>query len=176
MDLSADTLIGSAEGATTQDASPYSIREYRPGDETQILVSNFRDMWLANAVPPQNMKPSLDEISLTFIQEARDNNKFMAFVAEVDGHVAGSTCCQLFKGLYTLVFEESVRRLGYVWGVYVDKSQRGKGIGKGLMTACINYLKSIHCTKAVLHAAPPGKPLYESLGFKPTNEMGLDLV
>lgn len=133
-------------------------------------------MWLDKAVPPQNLKPSLDEISLNFIHEVRERDQFMAFLAEVDGHVVGSTCRQLFKGTYPLVFHESVRQFGYVWGVYVDKLLRGRGIGKAPMKACIDYLKSMHCTRAVSHVAPPKRTVYESLGFKPTNEIGLELV
>jgi hypothetical protein len=34
---------------------------------------------------------------------------------------------------------------------------------------------SLKCTHAILHASPYGKPLYESLGFVPKNEMILEL-
>ena len=39
----------------------------------------------------------------------------------------------------------------------------------------IEYLKSIACTRVILHASPSGKPVYSSLGFSESNEMRLDL-
>ena len=39
----------------------------------------------------------------------------------------------------------------------------------------IEYLKSLACTRAILHASPSGKSIYAGLGFSETNEMKLDL-
>lgn len=43
------------------------------------------------------------------------------------------------------------------------------------MEEAIAYLKSIGCTKIMLHPSPQGKFLYSNLGFNQTNKMGLDL-
>ena len=40
----------------------------------------------------------------------------------------------------------------------------------------IDRLRSLNCTHVILHASPHGKPLYESLGFIPKNEMILELI
>lgn len=36
-------------------------------------------------------------------------------------------------------------------------------------------LKSLGCTRVILHASPFGKPIYSHLGFSESNEMQLDL-
>ena len=59
--------------------------------------------------------------------------------------------------------------------VHVEKAFRRRGIGKLLTNTAIDYLKSINCTKAVLHASPQGKPVYENLNFIPSNQMHLDI-
>lgn len=51
-----------------------------------------------------------------------------------------------------------------------------QGIAKALTAACASYLKSIGCNRAVLHASPAGRPVYEQLGFTASNEMRLDLI
>jgi ribosomal protein S18 acetylase RimI-like enzyme len=59
--------------------------------------------------------------------------------------------------------------VAYIWGVYVRKSHRRKGIGKKLMVAIIKELKSKKVVKANLNVTI-GKisalKLYQSLGFK----------
>ena len=37
------------------------------------------------------------------------------------------------------------------------------------------YLRTIGCTRALLHASPQGEPVYKSLGFETSNEMWLEL-
>lgn len=43
------------------------------------------------------------------------------------------------------------------------------------MAEAIAYLKSLGCSKAILHASPQGQPLYSHLGFDKSNEMRLNL-
>jgi GNAT superfamily N-acetyltransferase len=57
----------------------------------------------------------------------------------------------------------------------VEPPYRGKGIAKNLTLVAIAHLKSLGCTRAILHASPLGKPVYDSLGFSASNEMRLDL-
>jgi ribosomal protein S18 acetylase RimI-like enzyme len=64
---------------------------------------------------------------------------------------------------------------GYIWNVYVHSDYRHQGIGTQLTKVAIDYLKELKCTKAVLHASPYGKPVYENLGFIAGNEMSLNL-
>jgi GNAT superfamily N-acetyltransferase len=52
---------------------------------------------------------------------------------------------------------------------------RRQGIASQLTNKTIEYLKSLGCTRVILHASPFGKPVYESLGFSLSNEMRLDL-
>jgi ribosomal protein S18 acetylase RimI-like enzyme len=65
---------------------------------------------------------------------------------------------------------------GYIWGVYVEAPFRRRGFGKQLTAMAVDYLKSIGCTRVILHASPSGQPIYTSLGFVASNEMRLDLL
>ena len=55
-------------------------------------------------------------LSLQFIEQARRDLFYTAFVAEVDAHVVGSASCQLFAGLYPNILTADYRQYGYIWG------------------------------------------------------------
>jgi ribosomal protein S18 acetylase RimI-like enzyme len=63
-----------------------------------------------------------------------------------------------------------------IWNFYVQPDYRRQGIATKLTEMAIAHLKSLNCTKAVLHASPSGKPVYENLGFATSNEMMLNLL
>ncbi|MEM7712305.1 MAG: GNAT family N-acetyltransferase [Cyanobacteria bacterium P01_A01_bin.68] len=144
--------------------------------EDSIIAEHFYQLWLDIGVPENSIKLNHHSLTLEFITQARQNLSYKGFVAEVDNIIVGSASCQLFTGLYSLILEEEYRKYGYIWGVYVQPSYRRKGIAKKLTNATIQHLKSINCTKAILNASPAGKPVYESLGFIPSNSMQLDLT
>jgi len=120
--------------------------------------------------------PTLSGLTVTiqFIEHARRELCYKAFVAEVDGIVVGSSGSQLFAGL-TNVLEEQHRKYGYIWGVYVEPPCRGKVSPRSSQIKHSRYLKSIGCASCP-HASPSGKPVYSTLGFSETNEMRLDLI
>ena len=151
------------------------IRETTPKEDS-IIAEPFYKMWLDIGAPENSIKPNHRNLTLEFIKQARKNLFYKGFVAEIGNIIVGSASCQLFTGLYSLILEEEYRKYGYIWGVYVESPHRRKGIAKQLTNATIEHLKSINCTKAILNASPAGKPVYENLGFLPSNAMQLDLT
>ncbi len=143
--------------------------------EDNLIAQHFYQLWQDNNVAAESIRSDWLEIVLEFNQQARQNLYYKAFVAEVDGKVVGSVSCQLFAGLYPHILTEHYRRYGYIWGVYVDAAYRGQGIAKQLTSMAVDYLKAIACTRVILHASPSGKPVYDRLGFVPSNEMRLDI-
>ncbi len=143
--------------------------------EDELLAKHFYHMWRDNQVPGQNLRPDWPLITLQFIDHVRQSLSYRAYVAEVAGRVVGSVGCQLFDGLYPLIIAEQHRKYGYIWGVFVEPEYRNQGIGSQLTETAVQYLRSQHCTRVILHASPSGQPVYERLGFKPSNEMRLDI-
>ena len=58
---------------------------------------------------------------------------------------------------------------GYIWGVYVHPAQRGKGAGKLLLAAALDYLNALPDMGQVLLSVTAGNAnatsLYETMGF-----------
>jgi GNAT superfamily N-acetyltransferase len=151
-----------------------TIRE-ATSQEDSLIAKHFYQMWRDIGVPDDAINPNWLEMTLQFIEQARRDLFYKAFVAEVDSAVVGSASCQLYSGLYPNVLIPEYRKYGYIWGVYVEPSYRKQGIAKQLTSATVNYLKAVGCTRAVLNASPLGKPVYETLGFSSSNAMQLDL-
>ncbi len=155
-------------------ADPVSVREAR-ADEDDRVASHFYRMWRDNDVAAERIVPDWQARIRAFVDAARRDLGYRAFVAETGGRVIGSAACQLFAGPYPDILAPAQRRYGYIWGVYVDPAERRSGTGRRLTEAAIAYLTAIGCTHALLHAAPSGRSVYAGLGFQSTNEMRLSL-
>ena len=140
------------------------------------IARHFYQLWLDNGVSTDAIADDWRSKTVKFIQNARRELQFQAFIAHNEDEIIGSVSCQLFAGLYPSPFEIEYRHYGYIWNVYVREDYRRQGIATQLTQAAIAHLKSLNCTKAMLHASPSGKPVYEKLGFTAGNEMSLDLL
>jgi ribosomal protein S18 acetylase RimI-like enzyme len=159
----------------SEPTAKISYRIATPADDLTI-AEHFYQLWLDNAVTPSGLHPDWQQRTLSFIHQARNELAYRAFMAETaDGQIIGSAGCQYFAGLYPLVFAPQQRLDGYIWNVYVVPDYRRQGIGRALTSCCVEYLREIGCTRAVLNASPSGRPVYESLGFAVGNLMMLGL-
>ena len=64
-------------------------------------------------------------------------------------------------------------RRGNILNVYTLPSFRRQGIARRLIEVALDWCRTNGIRNVILHASDEGKPLYESLGFEPTNEMRL---
>ena len=143
--------------------------------EDSVVAQHFYQLWLDNNVSPDSIRDDWLEVTLNFIAKARQELSFQTFVGKINAEIVASASCQLFAGLYPSPFKPSIRQSGYIWNVFVESAYRHQGIGTKLTKTAIDYLKSLNCTHAILHASPHGKAVYENLGFVPKNEMILDI-
>lgn len=60
---------------------------------------------------------------------------------------------------------------GYVFNVWTDPAHRRIGLSRRLMQALLDACKAQGINRVGLHASAAGQPLYEALGFTPSNEM-----
>lgn len=60
---------------------------------------------------------------------------------------------------------------GYLLNVFVDSGYRRRGLARQLVEVCMNEARRRSIRIVTLHASEAGRPVYEQLGFRPTNEM-----
>jgi GNAT superfamily N-acetyltransferase len=62
-------------------------------------------------------------------------------------------------------------RHAIVLNVFTEPPWRRQGLGELLMRHILDWARRERLDRLVLHASPEGRPLYDRLGFVPTNEM-----
>ena len=66
-------------------------------------------------------------------------------------------------------------RRAIILNVYTERDRRRRGIARRLMEHMVEWCREEGFTEVSLHASDDGRPLYESMGFRPTNELRLRL-
>jgi GNAT superfamily N-acetyltransferase len=62
---------------------------------------------------------------------------------------------------------------GNILNVYTEPPYRRQGMARDLMQVALDWCAANDVGAVILHSSDEGRALYESLGFKPTNEMRL---
>ncbi len=70
--------------------------------------------------------------------------------------------------------DASARRAD-VLNVYTEREYRRRGLARRLTTAILDWCRDNGIRTVILHASDTGRALYESLGFRSTNEMRTQL-
>jgi GNAT superfamily N-acetyltransferase len=144
-------------------------------EEDDILMRHYRAIWESYGVDDVNIRADADATVREFIRDGRERFRMAAFLAELDGQVVGSVACQLQQLPYPDVVVPAFRKHGYIWSVFVEPAARRRGVARALVIRAVEYLRSIGCTKAVLHSSDAGQAVYRQVGFITATEMRLDL-
>lgn len=71
---------------------------------------------------------------------------------------------------------ENHAKRAWILNMYTEPGARRSGVAKRLMQEMIAWCRREGYGSVSLHASPAGRPLYESMGFQPTNELSLKLT
>ena len=82
-------------------------------------------------------------------------------------------------GIICLPYHSSPRdpdpRRSWIVNMYTEPDYRRQGLARRLMEAMVAWCRGQRMANVYLHASEEGRPLYESLGFRSSNEMRLAL-
>ena len=70
---------------------------------------------------------------------------------------------------------ENHAKRAWILNMYAEPGARRVGVARRLMEAMIEWCRDEGYGSVSLHASAAGRPLYENMGFQPTNEMTLKL-
>jgi len=68
-------------------------------------------------------------------------------------------------------FDPEGERRGYVLNVFVEPHYRRRGLARELTEMCMAEARRRGIRVVTLHASDAGRPVYQSMGFKASNEM-----
>ena len=141
---------------------------------THHRVSMFRDM----AELPPHLEAELTTASDAFFRAAVASGEYAAWLA-VTNDASERTVAGAGLWLRPMLPRPSTSgivqgREALVANVYTEPEWRRRGLAALLMRYLLDYTREQRITRVLLHASKEGRPLYESMGFVPTNEMRLD--
>ena len=106
----------------------------------------------------------------TVYEKISKNHDQVIYVAVLDNKVVGTASI-----LIEQKFIHEGGKVGHIEDVAVKKELQGKGIGKKIVSALLEYGKKRGCYKTILDCSDDLVPFYKSLGFKQfSNSMRFD--
>ena len=108
-----------------------------------------------------------------WVRERIGDGRYVGLLMEEEGRVVAGA------GVFFADFPphwmgpQAVR--AYVLNVYAAPEARGKGYAKRLMEEVLLVCERRGVRVVTLHASPMGRPVYERIGFRATDEMMLRL-
>lgn len=129
-----------------------------------------------------------------FVEMGHDANKTDAAIRATESLFCRSLAEGRYRGFF---FEDNLNRVvagggvityefhvgpqdssphrSWIVNMYTEPNHRRRGLARMIMAALVDLCRELGWAVTYLHASPDGRPLYESLGFKATNEMVVNL-
>lgn len=150
-----------------------SIHLRRATDADLDVVQHHRDaMFLDMAIEPSVVAASSPG-GRAWLERTVRTGQYVGILAIEDEVVVGGvgvTWLDLPPNMHT-----SLDRRGYVLNMYVQPSHRRRGIARLLLDEALSTCREQGVDVVSLHASDSARVLYESVGFKPTNEFRMSL-
>jgi GNAT superfamily N-acetyltransferase len=148
--------------------------------DAETIAHHRAAMFVDMGTAPPEVVDCLTSETLAYLREAMPRDEYVGWLASLatrpEAIVAGAGV-QIRR---ILPFprrrpdgrvEVAQGRQGIVLNVYTEPAFRRKGLARRLMQEVLAWARETSIDILVLHAAPDGRPLYEQMGFVPTNEM-----
>lgn len=151
----------------------FTIREATAAD-LDIVLHHRRSMFVDMGYRDERALQAAMATSKPFFAQRLADGTYRGWLVENSSHqvVAGG-------GIIIFDYHSSPRdpspRRPTIVNMYTESAYRRKGLARKLMETMIDWCRREGFGSVVLHASDFGRPLYEQLGFTPTNEMRLML-
>ena len=148
------------------------IREATPNDVAEIL-RHRRGMYEGMDYKDERALGAMVSASEPYFLEALANGSFRGWLALAGERVVGGGGI-VISPWPSHPYDLECRK-ATILNMFVDPDYRRRGIARQLMKIMIDWCRDESFSTVSLHASKNGRPLYEALGFEPTNEMRLKL-
>lgn len=143
-------------------------------EDIPILLRHRRMMWWDMGRRDERALELMDAAASEYFPSAVAEGSYSGFLAtNGSGEVMGGGGIVISSWPGSLGQRRPQRAM--ILNVYVEREHRRRGVARQLMETMIEWCRGSGFVSVGLHASDEGKLLYDKLGFKPTNEMRLDL-
>ena len=144
-------------------------------DDIPTLIHHRRMMWWDMGRHDEAVLELMDTAAKEYFAEAIPRGNYRGFLAvNLKNEVVGGA--GVVVSPWPGIFHQRAPQRAMILNMYVEREYRRRGIAKSLMEAMIAWCREAQFANVGLHASDEGRPLYEKLGFRATNEMRLDLI
>jgi GNAT superfamily N-acetyltransferase len=159
---------------TTSDERPttiFTIREAAP-DELDVILHHRRSMFRDMGEGTVEELGRMVETARPMFVNAVENGSYHHWLAiDNRGRVAGGGGVLFCP--WPANPREACTERAVILNVYTELEFRRRGVARQVMQVILEWVKTHGLESVNLHASDEGRFLYESMGFKPTNEMRL---
>jgi len=154
-------------------AVDYLIRAGVASD-SETIVAHRRAMFIEMGYPDDDAIDKMCAAFLPWLAAKMQTGEYVAWFAQgADGSIAAGLGLWLMDWPPHMI--DPVPRRGNILNVYTEPHRRRLGLARNLMETALDWCRDNGIRAVILHASVDGRPLYESLGFKSTNEMRLEI-
>jgi len=155
----------------------FLLREATSAD-IPALVNHRRQMFedMASARGTAQNAAGLDAMDAAYVLHLRahlGDDTLQAWVIEAKGQIVASGAISFL--VWPPRPNDLTERFALLHSVYTVPEYRRRGLARRIVQTAIEACRAEGLRRLTLHASAAGRPLYESLGFAPTNEMRLIL-
>jgi GNAT superfamily N-acetyltransferase len=158
----------------------FEIRFATPAD-IPTLARHRADMFVQmdRLLPAEHA--GMVEATIRHLDEVMPAGEYLAWVVHKAGQpfaIVGGGGILLQRILPSITYERKMTTSlqALVMNVFTEPEHRRQGLARRVMHTLHDYCRTNNIIRIVLHASDEGRPLYESLGYLPTNEMRLKVV
>jgi GNAT superfamily N-acetyltransferase len=149
-----------------------TLRAATPAD-LEVILHHRREMFREMGGDYERSLDRFDEASQIYFESAIENGSYFGMIGELAGKVVAS------GGVVISPWPGSPPNLqpkrAWILNLYVEPEYRHRGFARAVLEALIEWCRQNGFNSVALHASEYGRSLYEKLGFRPTNEMRLNL-
>jgi GNAT superfamily N-acetyltransferase len=150
----------------------YPIRELSPKDFDAITPLRHAMILEIEDEDLDATSPGWRERYVKFFRGHAREGRGAIWVVEQDGAIVGVAAGYMPRNHRSeIVGSEQL----YICNVYVKPELRRRGIAKALTLHAVTWARDKQCHVVRLRTSNMGRPVYESVGFQPSNEMELFL-
>jgi GNAT superfamily N-acetyltransferase len=146
-----------------------SIREAVPQDAAVITYHRrrmFEDMGRASAAIED-----MEQRFLPWVEAQLTSKRYLGWFATFNGEVVAGAGLLLMDWPPHVLGRSTLR--GNIINVYTEPECRRQGLARQLTQLCIDWCWANDIDVIILHASDEGRALYESMGFRASNEVRL---
>ncbi len=141
-------------------------------DDAAIIARHRASMFFDMGYFTKAEAQVIENNSLPILNEMLASGEYRGWLVEFEGQiVAGGG--MILRRLLPRLGSISGGREAYITNMFTDREHRRKNLARQLMQVIIDWCQENKIGRVSLHASDEGRPLYESMKFKATNEMML---